>query len=297
MIGLSTAWRSGQVKDAKELLSQFEEMGIKVLELDYRISEGTFEKMLPRLKKSFTVLSIHNFFPIPSILNEGSGDAFLLSSPDEEERRRAVRHTKKTIKIAQELGAKAVVLHLGKVEMDPETEKLFLLYGRGRIQGKRVIHKLKEERENKKQKYLDAVLKSLSELNKFVQERGILLGVENRFYSHEIPDFEEIGIILEEFKGGAVRYWHDVGHAVVQENLGLLSHRELLENYSPYLVGIHFHGVRGYEDHLAPGGEEDYEFIKRCLKPETIKVVEPHSKVSKKELREGFTFLKSMGIE
>ena len=300
MIGLSTAWRSGQIKDAKELLSQFEEIGIKKLELDYRISKKTFEEMLPHLKKSFVILSIHNFFPVPDILSEGSGDAFLLSSPDEEERKRAVKHTKKTIKIAQELEAKAVVLHLGKVEMDSKAENLFLLYGRGKIsssQGKRVIHKLKEERENKKQKYLDAVLKSLSELNKAAQERGILLGVENRFYSHEIPDFEEIGIILEEFKGGAVGYWHDVGHAVVQENLGLLSHRELLENYSPYLVGVHFHGVRGYEDHLAPGQEEDYEFIRRYVKSETIKVVEPHSKVSKKELKEGFAFLKNMGIE
>lgn len=300
MIGLSTAWRSGQIKDAKELLSQFGEIGIKKLELDYRISEKTFKEMLPLLRKSFTILSIHNFFPIPDILKEGSGDAFLLSSLDEGERKKAVKYTKKTIEIAHELGAKAVVLHLGKVEMDSKAENFFLLYGRGKIsssQGKRVIHKLKEERENNKQEYLDAVLRSLSELNKAAQERGILLGVENRFYSHEIPDFEEIGIILEEFKGGAVGYWHDVGHAVVQENLGLLSHRELLENYSPYLVGVHFHGVRGYEDHLAPGQEEDYGLLKRYIKPETIKVVEPHPKVSKKELKEGFAFLQRIGIE
>lgn len=300
MIGLSTAWCSGQSKEGKKLLFRFEEIGIKELELDYRISEKAFKEMLPLLRKSFTILSIHNFFPIPDILKEGSGDAFLLSSLDGEERKRAVKHTKKTIKIAYELEAKAVVLHLGKVEMDSKAEKLFLLYGRGKIsssQGKRVIHRLREERKNKKQKYLDAVLKSLSELNKFAQERGILLGVENRFYSHEIPDFEEIGIILEEFKGGAVRYWHDVGHAVVQENSGLLSRGKLLENYSPYLVGIHLHGVRGYEDHLAPGGEEDYDLIKRYTKPETIKVMEPHSKVSKEELREGLFFLQKIGIK
>ena len=300
MIGLSTAWRSGQIKDGKKLLSQFEEVGIERLELDYRISKKTLKEMLPALKKSFSILSIHNFFPIPDILKEGSGDAFLLSSPDEEERKRAVKYTKKTIEIAQELRAKAVVLHLGKVEMDLETEKFFLLYGRGKIsafQGERIIHKIKRERESKKQKYLDAVLKSLSELNKFAQERGLLLGVENRFYSHEIPDFEEIGIIFEEFKGGAVRYWHDVGHAVVQENLGLLSRGKLLENYSLYLVGMHLHGVKGYEDHLAPGGEEDYDLIKRYIKPETIKVMEPHPKVSKKELKKGLAFLESMGIK
>ncbi len=301
MIGLSTAWRSGEVKDAKELLSQLEGIGIKGIELDYRISEKTFREILPSLKKSFSILSIHNFFPIPEILNEGSGDAFLLSSPDEEERGRAVKYTKKTIEITQGLGAKAVILHLGKVETDPETERLFLLYNRGKISsfsGRRTIHRIKRERGNKKKRYLDAVLFSLSELNKFALRRGVLLGIENRVYSHEIPDFSEIELILEKFKGGAVRYWHDVGHAAVQENLGLLSHKGLLENYSPYLVGVHFHGVRGYEDHLAPGPDEiDYELIKRHLKPQTIKVMEPHPKVSKEKLKEGLAFLQKMGIE
>ncbi len=300
MIGLSTAWCSGQIKEGKKLLPRFKEIGIKELELDYRISKKTFKEILPLLKKSFAILSIHNFFPIPDILEEGSGDAFLLSSPDEEERKRAVKYTRKTIEIAHELGAKAIVLHLGKVEMNPETEKFLLLYGRGKISsshGKRIIHKIKEERKNKKSRYLDAVLRSLSELNKFAQERGVLLGIENRFYSHEIPDFEEIGLILRKFKGGAIRYWHDVGHAVVQENLGLLSHKELLESYSSHLIGIHLHGVRGCEDHLAPGQEEDYGLIKRYIKPETIKVVEPHPKVSKEELKEGLIFLQRIGIE
>ncbi|MCK4647922.1 hypothetical protein KAT51_00220, partial [bacterium] len=131
MIGLSTAWRSGQIKEGRKLLSQFEEIGIKVLELDYRISKETFKEILPSLKKTFSVISIHNFFPVPDILSEGSGDAFLLSSPDEGERGKAIKYTKKTIEIAQELEAKAVVLHLGKVEMDSKAENLFLLYGRG----------------------------------------------------------------------------------------------------------------------------------------------------------------------
>lgn len=299
MIGLSTTWCSGQIKEGRKLLSRFEEIGIEGLEFDYQISEKTFREMLPHLKKSFVILSIHNFFPIPDILSEGSGDAFLLSSPDEKERKRAVKYTQKTIEIAHKLGAKAVVLHLGKVEMDSQTEKLSLLYGRGRIfssQGERIIHRLKEERKVKKQRYLDAVLRSLEELNRFAQGRGVLLGIENRFYFHEIPDFNEIGIILNKFKGGAIRYWHDVGHAVVQEHLGLWSQRELLENYSPQLIGIHLHGVRGYKDHLAPGGEENYDLIKRYLKPETIKVIEPHSRVSRKALKEGLAFLQKIGI-
>ena len=63
-------------------------------------------------------------------------------------------------------------------------------------------------------KHLDAVLFSLDKLNREAEKRkAYFLGVENRYYLHEIPDFDEIGMVLREFEGGKLRYWHDVGHA------------------------------------------------------------------------------------
>ena len=75
---------------------------------------------------------------------------------------------------------------------------------------------------------------------------------ENRYYFQEIPDFDEIGIILNEFDGGRIRCWHDVGHAAVQENLGICTQKDLLEAYSDKIIGMHLHDVENLHDHLSP---------------------------------------------
>jgi hypothetical protein len=120
MLALSTSWRSTTTTDAVALLQALERLPISGIELEYRISEATFQQMCKPLKQSrLKVVSVHNFFPKPEVLPGArpSGDFFLLSSLDKDERNRAVRWTRKTIERAARLGAQAVVLHCGRVEM------------------------------------------------------------------------------------------------------------------------------------------------------------------------------------
>ena len=142
------------------------------------------------------------------------------------------------------------------------------------------------------------MLLSLERLNREAEKRGIFLGIENRYHIHEIPDLDEIGLILQRFKGGNIRYWHDVGHSKVQENMGLNRQRDLLEAYSEEMIGIHLHDVRGVDDHLAPGqGEVDYDEIKPFMNPSIIKILEVNSKVKRNELLEGIRFVKKAIFE
>ncbi|MBW2310996.1 MAG: hypothetical protein JRF35_07975 [Deltaproteobacteria bacterium] len=56
---------------------------------------------------------------------------------------------------------------------------------------------------------------------------------------------------------------------------------------------MHFHDVRGLDDHLAPGqGEMDYREIKAFLRPSTIKILEVHSGVPREEVLGGIGLLK-----
>ncbi|MBW2365562.1 MAG: hypothetical protein JRF25_10985, partial [Deltaproteobacteria bacterium] len=58
-------------------------------------------------------------------------------------------------------------------------------------------------------------------------------------------------------------------------------------------IGMHLHDVTGLDDHLSPGqGEIEYGEIRPFMKPGLIKVLEIHSKVEKKELREGARFIR-----
>jgi sugar phosphate isomerase/epimerase len=88
-----------------------------------------------------------------------------------------------------------------------------------------------------------------------------------------------------------------VGHALVQENIGIISQKEVLMALSDMLIGLHLHDAKGLNDHLAPGqGEMNFDEIKPFLKPLHMKILEVRSDVSKKDLLNGIEYLKSSGI-
>ncbi len=301
MLGISTCWWHHKGGRGDQIIDEILRLGLDGVELEYRITPTMYREMKPRLKKAaLPVFSVHNFFPIPEGLgpDAGSGDLFLLSSTDPEERSRALKYTIRTIDHAHDLEARAVVLHLGRVDMPNPAERFLRLYNSGKAQQKErlaFIDKQRRTRQPIAQRNLDAVLLSLEKLNKEAEKKGIFLGIENRYHFHEIPNFEEIGLILKTFQGGHIRYWHDVGHARVQENLGILGPNDLLEAYSEHIIGIHLHDVRGLQDHLAPGqGNVDFGEIKPFLKPSVIKILELNAtRVRREDLPAGIRLIQT----
>lgn len=302
MLGISTVWQAGKIKNGEKLLNKISDFGLKAVELEYRINNETYAQMKPFLKKGgIKVLSVHNFFPVPDIFETGSGDAFLLSSPDEDEKKRAVEYTIRTIEHANDLEAKAVVLHLGNTGTDSYKKEFFKFYDDGKIESDEFsvfLEKIKKERNSVKQKFIDAVFFSLEKLNKTAMKENVMLGIENRYYFHQIPDFEEMKMILRKFLGSNIYYWHDVGHAEVWNNFGLVRHEEWLKAYGENLLGIHLHDCKGYNDHNAPGkGKVDFNMIKKYFKSETIKIIEIEPHITDESLKEGIEFLRKFGIE
>jgi sugar phosphate isomerase/epimerase len=303
MLGISTVWKSGMVKDGQKLMESFADLGFKEIELEYRISGETFKGIKQFLKKrdDLKIVSIHNFFPIPEIHETGGADIFHFSSEDKEERSLAIKYAIKTIQIASEVGAKAVVLHLGRVKMDTLSNRLFSLCDTGKIgseEHKQVLDEIRALRDSKKGKTLDMMLISMDEIQKAAEKYDINIGIENRYCFEECPDFQEMAVIFKEFGNGRIGYWHDAGHAQVHENLGLIAVKELLDAYGKYLVGFHLHDVNGYSDHHVPGiGEVDFDMLKKHLKKDTIKILEIHPRETEKDLMNGVQFLKNMGFE
>jgi sugar phosphate isomerase/epimerase len=181
--------------------------------------------------------------------------------------------------------------------MPSPVEGFSRLYAAGSIGTKEAAALLDEQRRIRKssrQKHLDAVLKGLEKLNRVAERNGVLLGIENRYHFHEIPDFEEIGLILNKFDGANLGYWHDIGHARVQENLGILRRHQLLDAYSENVVGMHIHDVRGLSDHLAPGqGDIDWQEFRPYLKESIPKILEINGKkASWKDLVKGIEIIR-----
>jgi sugar phosphate isomerase/epimerase len=284
MLALSTSWKSTE--------------DISALELEYRISEPTYQQMRkPLNKSSLKVVSVHNFFPKPSIKlgSRASGDFFMLTSLDKEERNHAVQWSAKTISHAAEVGAKAVVLHCGRVVMDRELDLLYQFFKSNQIQSKAsqdFIAKKLSERDRRKPKHLENLLFSLDQLSRVADKFGIILGLENRFHYDELPTLEDFETIFRRFKGAPLGYWHDTGHAFVNENLTTIPRSALLDTYGDHLIGVHLHDAIGIEDHLAPGtGEIDFKRLKSYLKPEIIKVLELKPQVTECEVTGGIRFI------
>lgn len=284
MFALSTIWNRNKYSDWGRYFEDISNIGFDSVQLSADISQNAFYKMLPNLSKLNTV-SVHNFCPVPPATRNAIENKLLLSSIYEDDRIKACELTKRTMEFAADLGVSVVILHLGEVELKDafdqrgeQTHRLIELYREGEREFetfRRMYSDFRYRRELKQDKHRDAVLFSLDELNKYAIKLDVLLAIENSKRYHQIPDLDELEIFFDEFEGGNLRYWHDVGHAFFQESLGICRQDELLERYSENLIGVELHDVKELEEYLPPGeGEIDFKDIFENMPEDVLKILE-----------------------
>ena len=267
LISLSTMWAKGRFGNMTEFVTKAKGLGFTHVEVNASVSPLA---LIELIKTSVPISSIHS--PCPAVLSsKGIPVANLsLSSTEKSERRETVNFTKKTIDLASTIGAKAVIIHAGEVPINLGLEdKLRQLYKQHLAQTKeysRVKEQLVYQRVSKVSPFLEAARESLAELSRYSQGKGITLGLETRFYFHEIPNIDEMEELLKETKGRWVGYWHDVGHAEVQQRLGFASHEEWLSRFKNRMIGVHLHDVLGISDHRPPGkGDVNWDMVAKHL--------------------------------
>ncbi|MCX5711581.1 MAG: sugar phosphate isomerase/epimerase [Candidatus Omnitrophica bacterium] len=297
-LALSTSWNAFRYESAAGLLEEAIALGFKKFELSFNLDRTMVDEIEAQVKaKKIQVTSLHNYCPIPESLTRKQAlpDCYSLASIDESQRQTALKYTKRTIDYAKRLGAQAIVLHCGRIEIPDRTITLIRLYDQGRRDSAAFAEEQKDmasERERLVPAFFENILKSLDEVNQHAKANDIKVGVETRYYFREIPTLDETGIILDKFAGSNLYYWHDTGHAQLMENLGFHKHKEFLDKYSDRMLGIHLHDISGCKDHKAPGtGDLDFSFIAPYLKKETIKVIEAHAPSTAKELVNGTRLL------
>lgn len=297
-VSLSTMWAGGRFGHMAGFTAKALKFGFTHIEVNASVSPRMLRELI---EPAVPISSIHS--PCPAVLSSGGipVSRLSLSSLNESERTEAISFAKSTIDLASSLGAAAVVLHMGEVPVDLSLQdRLYKLCAEGHAQTEEYSLAKKEllgQRISRFPPYLDAARKSLRELSAYGRQKGIMLGLETRFHFHEIPNIDEMAELLDEVPGSPVGYWHDVGHAEVQQRLGFRPHEEWLSRFEHRMIGIHLHAVVGISDHHAPGkGDTNWKMVAKYLHPGIIKVCEIGDWNDEEQVRRVVDFLRKEEI-
>lgn len=256
------------------MLQEMAALGFEWVELSHGIRITLVPGILRGVEEGIVkVASCHNFCPLPTGIQHAAPNLYMPSTKDARERDQWLRHSKRTVDFAQQVGARNIVMHLGSVEFfwsnpgrkldtyaeaHPDTD----LTKDESYQ--KLLAKAVAKLRDRKAVYWENVRAGLAELLPYAKAKGVALAFENREKFEELPIDEDHGELLASLPADALAgYWHDTGHAHIKETAGLLNHREHLARNAPRALGFHLHDVSadGHDHQPIGSGKIDFAMV------------------------------------
>jgi sugar phosphate isomerase/epimerase len=275
------------------MLKEMAGLGFEWVELSHGIRITLVPGILRGVEEGIVkVASCHNFCPLPNGVMHAAPNLYLPTSRDHKERSQWLRHSRRSVDFAAQVGARNLVLHLGGVEffwfnpaprleryleshpgLDPAKDAAYqkLLAG--------AVAKLR----GRKNVFWDYLLAGLAELQPYAGQKQVALGFENRERFDELPlDADFAGFLATVPPAALAGYWHDTGHAHIKESMGLLQHRAHLEANAPRAIGFHLHdvGADGHDHQPVGSGKIDFQMVSEFWRPEHELVLELSPRVT-----------------
>ena len=280
---LSTVWNIERHDNAARLIEEVRSLGFSSVELNFKVPLSMFAQFEEAVaRREIRITSTHNYCPVPAghAVEAANPDVPDLASIDEQTRKEAVLLTRDSIIAAARVGAAALVVHSGKVTSEARTRYIIEIIktaGKKKKKFKKVQNDAVAERREKQKEHFDALCTSYSELVPVAREHNIVLGVENRFHYRELPSVAEFTALFRYFDPAVLRYWHDVGHAYILEQLGFYPENAFFASFYKRMAGMHIHDIIDLQDHQTPGsGVFKWDYFKRYDLRDIIKVFEVH---------------------
>lgn len=289
-LSLSSCWCSARHTDGYDMVDEMVGLGFKRIELSHGIRISLVPGILKAVEAGLVeISSVHNFCPLPGSVRHAAPNLYQPSATDKRELALWHRYSMQTLDFATKVGATRVVMHSGSVWFffsSPEARLEKWIDAQEDLQavdyvGSKQFVKMRDrmmKRIRKASKSAMARIQaSYEEILPEVKARGLCLGLENREGLEEMPlDAEYAGFLKGLPNDGTVGYWHDVGHAQIKHQFGLLDHEEHLQAMADRLIGFHLHDVTDQgRDHQVPGtGTIDFEMVAKFVRPEHTLVLE-----------------------
>jgi len=297
-LSLSTSWLYKSCPSGREIVDKTLDTGLTNIEINFQIRERVFNEICHEVRQKRVCPVTPEMEKVKNFFNY-----FNLSSSEPDIRKKSVQLTVTTLEHASDLESEAVVFHLGEVE-DPSLRAEEKEYRKGIKKEseplrdhRKFFDQLINERKNCKEKSIGHIRRSLDYLIPVAEKLGIKIGIENRYYISQIPDFDEIGFFLEQYNSEFLGFWYDMGHAANNSNLGYWNYLDYLKEYNDRLIGMHIHDCIGIVDHLTPGdGEIDFKSIMDFSKKKILKILELNAALTDKDVIKGINYLNSIGF-
>lgn len=302
---LTTRWNASRHSSGESLVEEILELGISRLELGYDTRMDLVPGLLAMQEQGVVQIdSVHNYCPVPLGVSKGHPELWTFCAKDKRIQELAVQHTARTIQFAaEEAGAKVVVVHCGYVAMKRQSSRD--LMGIIQLQGRYAPHyeknfmKFLAEREKRVSKHLDALSRCIERLLPVCEQYKVQLGLENLPTYEAVPNEIEMEQLLQRFPSPWLKYWHDLGHGQIRENMGFINHERWLERLAPHTAGMHIHDVaRTIIDHvMPPAGDRGLKDFRRFAEMEDmLLVLEPNSQASAGDIKGALEYLQTTWV-
>ncbi len=295
---LSTMWAMKNFPTLTDFFEAARRMGFARIELNHKVTTT----MLTGIDLShYQFSSVHEPCPADISEDELKKRDWLISSTDETCRIEGVNAIKRSIDIANRIGAPAIVIHAGHSTPDKDKleKKLRILIDEGKRDSdeyRTIQAQMIDIRAEYATASFESLKKSILELLAHAEPFGIRLGIENRYHYLEHPSPDELQTLLGLASPERIGFIYDIGHAETLDCLGFYLRIEWLERFAPRIIGTHLHDVINTADHYAPGaGNVDFETIYRYLPSDAFRTCEFQNFNSPEQVKAGLEFLAEHG--
>ena len=228
-IALSTSYFAGRQDDPAVLCARIRALGFDAVEMGYYIPVERVPDWKSALAaEGLPVGSVHAFCPMEARFLRYGPEAWSIADPDDGARRTACMRLMQTLEATVGFGARAVVLHGGRVRMTergllfgsrPYRSKLSEAYRAhpGRIDEDLVRHE-QELRSEGVPPLMDAVCRSLETVLPVFEEAGVALCFENLPGFEAFPDPAETAWLADRFRSE--------GKTVMMGGIAVMLHAE-----------------------------------------------------------------------